>query len=227
MDLDWSVLFSTRALDDLASGLKITLLASALSWIGAVVLGSILAFLRVSGLPILMFIGRAWVTFFRNIPLLVQLFFWYFGLPNIVAPATLPALFAQNYELKITVFAIALYAGAYIAEVIRSGIEAVPIGQLEAAYSTGLSKRQSFQTIVVPQIGPICLPGMTSETINVVKDTSLSMTIGLTDLMSKAQQLEADTFRGFEVMTAVTGIYFCISLVIVAAMKSLKREHGH
>src|SRR5262249_43397187 len=180
-----------------------------------------------SGVPALMVVGGAWVNFFRNVPLLVQLLFWYFGLPNIVAPSDLPALYANNYELKITVLAISLYAGSYMAEVIRAGIEALPFGQVEAAYSTGLSKPQTLQTIVMPQIGPICLPGLTSETINVVKDTSLSMTIGLADLMSKAQQMESDTFRGFEVMTAVTAIYLLISLVIVGGSGILVHNYGH
>jgi ABC-type amino acid transport system permease subunit len=112
-------------------------------------------------------------------------------------------------------------------EGIRGGIEALSVGQLEAAYSTGLSKRQAFQSIVAPQIGPICLPGFTSETINVVKDTTLSMTIGLADLMSKAQQMESDTFRGFEIMTAVTAIYFLISLAIAGGSEIIERGFKH
>jgi polar amino acid transport system permease protein len=227
MDLDWNVLFTARALADLTYGFKITLLASALSWVGAFLLGSVAALLRISGQPLLMAVGSAWINFFRNVPLLVQLLFWYFGLPTIVAPANFPALFAHNYELKITVLAIALYAGAYMAEVMRAGIEAVPNGQLEAAYSTGLSRRQAFQSIVMPQVGPVCLPGLTSETINVIKDTSLSMTIGLVDLMSKAQQLDSDTFRGFEIMTAVTAVYFTLSLVIVGAGQALERAYRY
>ncbi len=103
MDLDWSVLFTARAVDDLTYDFEVTLLASALSWVGAFCVGSLAALLRVSGMPALMAIGSAWVNFFRNVPLLVQLLFWYFGLPNIVAPPDLPALFAHNYELKITV----------------------------------------------------------------------------------------------------------------------------
>lgn len=227
MDMDWNVLFTTRALADLTYGFKITLLASVLSWTGAFLIGGVAALLRVSGQPLLMHVGIAWVNFFRNVPLLVQLLFWYFGLPTIVAPADFPALFAHNYELKITVLAISLYAGAYMAEVIRAGIEAVPYGQLEAAFSTGLSRRQTFHSIVMPQIGPVSLPGLTSETINVIKDTSLSMTIGLADLMSKAQQLESDTFRGFEIMTAVTVVYFTISLVIMGVGQALERGYRH
>jgi His/Glu/Gln/Arg/opine family amino acid ABC transporter permease subunit len=225
MGFDWEVLLRPQIIESLLNGLLVTLLASLLSWIGAVTLGTIIALFRVSGVPVLMAVGRMWVTFFRNIPLLVQLFFWYFGLSALIAPSAFPLLFAENYELKISVLAISLYAGAFMAEVIRAGIEAVPFGQVEAGFAVGLKRSLVVRKIVLPQIGPICLPALTSETVNIVKDTAFLMTIGVADLMAAAQQIESDTFRGFEVMTAVTILYLATSCVIFVAMSLVQRRY--
>lgn len=226
MAFDWEVLLRPQIIESLLDGLLMTLLASLLSWIGAFALGTIIALFRISGVPVLMTVGRMWVTFFRNIPLLVQLFFWYFGLSVLIPPAAFPILFAEHYELKISVLAISLYAGAFMAEVIRAGIEAVPWGQIEAGFAVGLTRRLIVRKILLPQIGPVCLPALTSETVNIVKDTSFLMTIGVADLMARAQQIESDTFRGFEVMTAVTVLYLAVSLVIFVAMSLVQRRYS-
>ena len=163
------------------------------------------------------------MTFFRNVPLLVQLFFFYFGLPLLFPPREFPLLYTGDYEVTVAILAISLAWGAFVAEVVRSGIEAIPFGQLEAALASGLSKGQAFRHIVLPQLGPIILPGMSNEMINIVKSTSLAMTIGVNELIWQAQQIEAETFRGFEAMTAVTVVYLVLSLSIFRIFWILER----
>ena len=139
-----------------------------------------------------------------------------------MSPIEFPWFYTGNYEATITVIAISLVLGAFTAEVVRGGIEAIPFGQVEAALATGLSPAQAFRHVIVPQLGPIILPGLASEVLNVMKSTALAMTIGLTDLTFRAQAIEAEYFKGFEAMTAATFAYLAISLVIFQIFRTLE-----
>lgn len=223
MRIDWQFLVSERVLEAVWSGFQFTISVSLLSAIGGFLIAIVVAFLQVSGRGWLSSAGRGYVAVFRNIPLIVQLFFWYFGLPMVVVPRELPFLIVGNYEVTVATLVVSLYVGAYASEVIRGGIEAIPYGQFEAAMASGLNQPQAFRYIIIPQLIPIVLPGMTNEAINVVKNTSLTMAIGVPELTSQAQQIEAETFRGFEAMTAVTLAYIVVSGSIFAIMAGLER----
>ena len=223
MRIDWQFLVSDRVLEAVWSGFQYTISISLLSAIGGLLIAIAVAFLQVSGWAWLSRVGRGYVAVFRNIPLIVQLFFWYFGLPMVVVPRNLPFLIGGSYEITVAVLVVSLYVGAYASEVIRAGIEAIPFGQFEAALASGLNQPQAFRYIIIPQLIPIVLPGMTNEAINVVKNTSLTMAIGVPELTSQAQQIEAETFRGFEAMTAVTAAYIVVSTSIFVTMAGLER----
>ena len=223
MQIDWGFLFSPAVLDALLHGLGVTAVVSLYSAIGALVVGLVVAILQVSGYRPLHAIGTLYINFFRNIPLLVQLFFWYFGLPELFPPRDFPLLYAGRFEITVATLTLSLAWGAFVAEVVRAGIEAIPYGQIEAALASGLSKPQVFRRIVFPQLGPVVLPGISNELINIVKSTSLAMTIGVSELTWQAQQIESETFRGFEAMTAVTVTYLALSLFVSGLVRSVER----
>lgn len=207
----------------IGNGLTQTLTVSLLAGIGAGFLGMVLALGGVSGRRWLAAAGRGYVTLFRNVPLLIQLFFWYFGVSILLPRTSHRFLYAGNYELTIAVVATAFASAASIAEVLRAGIEAVPASQMEAAIALGLSRRQGFFLVLIPQLWPIALPGLASEAINVVKNSAFTMTIGVTELIWQAQQIEADTFHGFEAMTLVTATYLAINGTIFLGFRLLER----
>lgn len=223
MQIDWDFLFSPAVLDALLHGLGVTVVVSLYSAMGALIVGLVVAILQVSGHGPLKAVGTLYINFFRNIPLLVQLFFWYFGLPELLPPKDFPLLYGGRFEVTVAILTLSLAWGAFVAEVVRAGIEAIPFGQIEAALASGLSRPQVFRRIVFPQLGPIVLPGIGNELINIVKSTSLAMTIGVSELTWQAQQIESVTFRGFEAMTAVTVIYLALSLSVSGLVRGVER----
>jgi polar amino acid transport system permease protein len=220
MDIDWEFLLSERVLSAVFNGLKVTALVSFYGSVGACLIGAVLGLIQISPTLWIRRLGEAYVTFFRNIPLLVQLFFWYFSLPLLLPPKEYPILYAGQYELNVAALTIALVLGAFVAEVVRSGIEAVSFGQWEAGLATGLNRFQVFRYVISPQLGPIVLPGLANEMLNVVKSSAFAMTIGLPELTWQAQAIEAETFKGFEAMTVVTITYLIVSVLILLLFRA-------
>jgi His/Glu/Gln/Arg/opine family amino acid ABC transporter permease subunit len=223
VEIDWQFVVSATVRQAILQGLRTTLVISLLSGIGALVLGTVAALLQISRTAWARSLGQAYVTVFRNVPLLVVLFFFYFGAPTLVGPQDLPLLYSGSFETHIAILVIALVSGAYMGEVIRAGLDAVPIGQSEAATTSGLTRLQTFRHIIVPQLGPIILPGMTNEAINLMKSTAYTMAIGVGELTLVGQQIEASTFKGFEAMTAVTLVYLSLSVLIFLSLAALER----
>jgi|SoiMethySBSTD1v2_1073268.scaffolds.fasta_scaffold00967_15 His/Glu/Gln/Arg/opine family amino acid ABC transporter permease subunit len=221
-NIDWSFIVSARVLDALAQGLKVTLTVVLVAGLLAILIGSAVALLQVSSHRAAQRAGRIYVALFRNIPLLILLFFFYFGLPTLLPRSHYPLVYSDHYEIQIAIIAVTLVSAAFIAEVIRGGIETIVVGQLESALATGLSRRQGLQYVVLPQLGPTVLPGLSNEAINIVKNSSFAMTIGVTELIWQAQQIEADTFRGFEAMTAVTLVFLLLNGTIFVTFRVLE-----
>jgi polar amino acid transport system permease protein len=204
---DWSVLVTFRHL--LWHGLTLTVELSVAAMAASLVLGSLVGIGRSAELRWLRPLLAAYVEFFRNIPLIVQFFFWYFA----VGLDTWPAAF-----LGLTV-----YTSAYIGEVIRAGIQSVPLPQVEAARSFGMTFAQAMRYVIFPQAFLRIVPALAIEFINVVKNSSIAMTIGLAELTFQTQQIESQTFRGFEAATAITVLYVVLAFAIVLAMSRLER----
>ena len=203
---EWGVVWRFRGV--LWAGLLVTLQLSVLGTLGAVALGIPVGAATAGRLGFLRSLARSYVEFLRNVPVVVKLFFFYFA-------------FGFG-EIWASVFGLALHQSAYIADVVRSGVQSIPPTQVEAALSSGLSRLQTARHVVVPQALRLVIPPLTSQVIEVVKNSSVAMMISVTELTFATQEIEHATFRGFEAATAVTGLYLVLGLAIAWGMGRLE-----
>jgi polar amino acid transport system permease protein len=213
---DWSVVTSGKYFDWLISGLKVTLELSSVSIVLAFLLGLFIAVMRMSHNRPIRLIATAYLEFFRNTPLLVQIFFWYFGSYKILPTVINDWLNSTNFEFAAAVIALTIYTSAFIAEDIRSGVLSIPKEQMEAARSAGFSFLRSMQHIILPQAVRITVPPLVNQFLNLAKNSSLAMTIGVAELTYQARQVESYSFKGFEAFTAATLIYLVLSVCITS-----------
>jgi len=211
---DWSVVTSGQYHDWLVSGLKVTLQLSLAGIILSFLLGLIVAVMRMSHLKLFRWSACVFLEFTRNTPLLVQIFFWYFGSYKLLPTALNEWLNNTGFEFAAGLIALTIYTSAFIAEDIRSGVLSIPKEQMEAAQSSGFSYLRSMQYIVLPQAVRITIPPLVNQFLNLAKNSSLAMTIGVMELTYQARQVESYTFKGFEAFTAATVVYLAISVVI-------------
>ncbi len=223
---NWAVLITEPYLGWLASGLFWTLLVTVGAFVVALMVGSFIGVLRTLPVPAARLLGTAYVDVFRNVPLLVQLFLWYFVLPEVL-PQSLGHVLKRDLPLPefwTAVIGIGLFSAARIAEQWRAGIEAVGRGQGMAAAASGLSLAQTYRHILLPLAARHVLPAFTSEFLNVVKNSSLALTIGVLELTGESRQVESATFQGIEAFTAATLSYAVITLVVIALMRRVERH---
>ncbi len=221
---NWPLVFSGEYGEWIIEGLIITLKISFVSIILSLLLGTLIAVMRLSRVKILEWIAVAYTEFFRNTPLLVQIFFWYFGSYTILPEAVNQWLYARDFEFAAGVISLTVYTSAFIAEEIRAGVFAIPKTQLEASRATGLTFLQAMRFVILPQAFRIIIPPMISQFLNLIKNSSLVMTIGVMDLTYMARQIESYTFHGFEAFTVVTCIYIIISLVVSFAITQYNKR---
>ena len=221
---DWSIVTSGMYYEWLVSGVKVTLKLSALSIVLAFLLGLLIAVMRMSHNRAVRWFAHAYLEFFRNTPLLVQMFFWYFGSYKILPTAVNDWLNSTSFEFAAAVIALTIYTSAFIAEDIRSGVLSIPKEQMEAARSAGFSYLRSMQYIILPQAVRITVPPLVNQFLNLAKNSSLAMTIGVMELTYQARQVESYTFKGFEAFTAATVVYVAISLVITALVNLYNKQ---
>jgi len=213
---DWSVVLSGKYLDWLISGVKVTIQLSALSIVLSFLLGLVIAVMRMSRVRPVRWFALGYLEFFRNTPLLVQIFFWYFGSYKLLPTAVNDWLVSTNFEFASAVIALTIYTSAFIAEDIRSGVLSIPKEQMEAARSSGFSYIRSMRYIILPQAVRITIPPLINQFLNLTKNSSLAMTIGVAELTYQARQVESYTFKGFEAFTAATVVYLALSVTITA-----------
>jgi len=208
----------------LVSGLTITIQLSLISMVLAFLLGLVLAVMKMSPFRPLRWFAVGYLEFFRNTPLLVQIFFWYFGSYKVLPEAVNTWLNDLNFEFAAAVIALAIYTSAFIAEDIRSGIRAIPKAQMEAAQSSGFSYLQSLRFVILPQAVRLTVPPLINQFLNLTKNSSLAMTIGVMDLTYQARQIESYTFKGLEAFTAATLVYLAISSIIAGLVTLYSRK---
>ena len=213
---DWAIITSGKYFEWLVSGLKITIELSAVSIALSFILGLLIAVMRMSNAAPIRWFAHSYLEFFRNTPLLVQIFFWYFGSYQVLPESVNEWMYEHNFEFVSAVIALTIYTSAFIAEDIRSGVRSIPKEQMEAARSSGFSYLRSMQYIILPQAVRITIPPLINQFLNLAKNSSLAMTIGVAELTYQARQVESYTFKGFEAFTAATLVYLAISLVITA-----------
>lgn len=211
---DWSVITSGQYHDWLVSGLKVTIQLSLAGIILSFLLGLIVAVMRMSHLKLFRWSACVFLEFTRNTPLLVQIFFWYFGSYKLLPTAVNEWLNNTGFEFAAGLIALTIYTSAFIAEDIRSGVLSIPKEQMEAAQSSGFSYLRAMQYIILPQAVRITIPPLVNQFLNLAKNSSLAMTIGVMELTYQARQVESYTFKGFEAFTAATVVYLAISVVI-------------
>jgi glutamate/aspartate transport system permease protein len=211
-------------LDMLLSGLVLTIETAIFAWIIALVFGSIVGVLRTLPSKTASRIGFAWVEFFRNMPLLVQLFLWFFVLPELLPHAWgLWLKQMPNAPFYTASVGIGLFMSARVAEQLRAGIGSLPRGQQLAATALGLTTAQSYRYVLLPMAFRIILPPLTSEFLNTIKNTSVAITIGLVELTGEARSMQEFSFQVFEAFTAATVLYLLINVVVVIAMRFVER----
>lgn len=217
---DWSVLFTVNPTYKihmgflLLKGLWLTIKISLISSLLALSLGIIFGLGRLTQFRPMRWLSATYVEFFRNTPLLIQLFFWYFALPMGLSEDLRSWLFEHEYEFWCATIGLSVYTGSFMAEVIRAGLQSIPKGLLEAAYSSGLTYLQTLRKIILPLAFRNIIPPLGSEFLNNMKNSSLAMVVGVAELTWSTQQVESLTFRGFEATTAATVLYLSLSLTI-------------
>jgi His/Glu/Gln/Arg/opine family amino acid ABC transporter permease subunit len=221
---DWSVLWSGQTGALLLQGIETTLELSLIGWLIAVVLGVVSGALRTLPIPPLRWLAAGYVEFFRNVPLLVWMFVWYFAVPPLLPQAFQDFLLDHGVEFWAGVFALGVYHGARFAEVIRSGISAIPRTQFEAAASTGLTIAQTYRLVILPVALRLIVPPATNETLALLKNSSIALTIGVAELTFQVRQIETYTAKAFEALVAGTIIYLILCLAISALSAQIERR---
>lgn len=211
---DWAIITSGQYFEWIVSGVKITLQLSVVSIALSFILGLLIAVMRMSQIRPILWLSHAYLEFFRNTPLLVQIFFWYFGSYKILPTAVNDWMNTMNFEFAAAVIALTVYTSAFIAEDIRSGVRSIPKEQMEAARSSGFSYLKSMYYIILPQAVRLTIPPLINQFLNLTKNSSLAMTIGVAEVTYQARQIESYTFKGFEAFTAATLVYLGLSLII-------------
>ena len=198
----------------LVAGLKMSLQYLFFAFWIALPLALVVALCRLSPFKALRWIGAIFVEVVRSIPLLAQMLFWYFGVPELLPAAWKEALYAGPVESICAVLALGVYTAAYMAEDIRSGIRAVPSVQMEAARALGLTYMRTMRLVILPQAFRFTVPPLISQTLNMWKGTSIATVIGAAEMMYQAGQIESQTFRSFEVFAFASVAYLGVSLLI-------------
>lgn len=221
---DWSVLWRGQSGQWLVHGIITTLEISALAWLLAAVLGILAGALRTLPFAPIRALATFYVEFFRNVPLIVWMFFWYFAVPPLLPRAVQDWLFAYGVEFLAGMFALGVYHGARLSEVIRSGIQSIPKTQFEASLSTGLTVAQAYRFIIIPIALRLIIPPITNESLNLLKNSSVALTISVAELTFQTRQIETYTAKAFEALTAGTFIYLAFCLGIASLMAQVERR---
>jgi glutamate/aspartate transport system permease protein len=208
-------------------GLFWTLATALAAWVIALVIGSILGVIRTTPVRWAVRLGNVYVEIFRNIPLLVQMFLWFFVLPELLpqrlgdAMKQMPPPWGSYVP---AVLCLGFFTAARVAEQVRAGIQSLPRGQRFAATAVGLTLPQVYRYVLMPMGFRIILPPLTSEFMNIIKNSSVALTIGLVELTAAARSMQEFSFQVFEAFTAATLIYIVVNIIVVTGMRWLERR---
>jgi glutamate/aspartate transport system permease protein len=229
----WKVLLETEPggtgsyLHYLIVGLGWTLTTALAAWLIALAIGALVGTVRTTPLRWAVRIGNLYVEIFRNIPLIVQMFLWFFVVPELL-PTELGDWIKQMPppwgSYIPAVLCLGIFTSVRVAEQVRAGINSLPRGQRMAGTAMGLTQTQTYRYVILPQALRIILPPLTSEFMNVIKNSSVALTIGLLELTGRARAMQEFSFRVFEAFTAATVIYLLTNLVVVLGMRMLERR---
>jgi glutamate/aspartate transport system permease protein len=229
----WRVLFEAEPggtgtyLHYLIVGLGWTLATALAAWVLALTIGAAVGTIRTTRLAWAVRLGNLYVEIFRNVPLIVQMFLWFFVVPEFL-PKELGDWVKQMPppwgSYVPAVMCLAIFTSVRVAEQVRAGINSLPRGQRMAGIAMGLTEAQTYRYVILPQSFRIILPPLTSEFMNIIKNSSVALTIGLLELTGRARAMQEFSFRVFEAFTAATLIYLLTNLVVVLLMRALERN---
>lgn len=206
-------------------GAKITILLAIITIIFGVVFGVLLALMRISNNSVLKAISATYVEFIRGTPIMVQLFIVYYGLSKMgIHFPEIPVLGSNFSDLMAGAIALSINSAAYVAEIIRAGIQAVDKGQMEAARSLGLNYSMSMKAIVLPQAIKNILPALGNEFIAIIKESSIVSIIGIHELMYNTDTVRGNTFKPFEPLIITAIVYFVITFTLSNIVRALERR---
>jgi glutamate/aspartate transport system permease protein len=210
---DWQVFLQDTGgdetyLDWMLSAWGWTLSVSALALVVALVAGSLMGILRTTPSRGLVAFGNAWTELFRNVPLLVQIFIWYHVIPSMFLPLQ------RVPSIILVVLALGFFTSARISEQVKAGIQSLPRGQRYAGLAMGLTLPQTYRYVLLPMAFRIVIPPLTSESMNIVKNSSVAFAVSIAELTMFAMQAQEETARGVEIYLAVTGLYFISAFTI-------------
>ena len=230
---DWGVFLAAEPggtgtyLYYLIVGLGWTLVTALAAWAIALAIGSVVGTLRTTPHRWVVRLGNAYVEIFRNVPLIVQMFLWFFVVPELL-PNDLGDWVKQMPppwgSYLPAVMCLGLYTSVRVAEQLKAGIQSLSRGQGLAGTALGLTLGQSYRFVLLPQAFRIVLPPLTSEFLNVIKNSSVALTIGLLELTGRARAMQEFSFKVFEAFAAATVIYLITNLVVVLAMRALEKK---
>ncbi|TAN53467.1 MAG: amino acid ABC transporter permease [Betaproteobacteria bacterium] len=230
---NWGILLQAEPggsgsyLQYLVVGLGWTLATALAAWVIALAIGLVVGTLRTTPLKWIVRLGNAYVEVFRNVPLIVQMFLWFFVLPEVL-PTGLGDWMKQMPppwgSYVPAVLCLGIYTSVRVAEQVRAGIQSLPRGQGMAGTALGLSLPQTYRYVILPMVMRIMLPPLTSEFMNIIKNSSVALTIGLLELTGRARAMQEFSFQVFEAFAAATVIYLLTNLVVVLGMRALERK---
>ncbi len=210
---DWQVFLQDTGggrnyLEWLMSAWGWTLLVASLGLLVALSVGSLVGILRTTPNRLLVAIGNTWTELFRNVPLLVQLFLWYHVLPSIFR------VLQGVPSVILVVLALGFFTSARVSEQVKAGIEALPKGQRYAGLAMGLTLPQTYRYVLLPMAFRIVIPTLTSESMNIIKNSSVAFAVSIAELTMFAMQASEETSRGIEIYLAVTALYFVSAFAV-------------
>jgi glutamate/aspartate transport system permease protein len=211
-------------LETLFAGLRWTLATGVTAWVFALLLGAVVGTIRTTPTRWMVILGDVYVELFRNIPLLVQMFLWFFVVPELL-PKDWGTWVKQmpNASFWTAVVALSFFTSARVAEQVRAGIQSLPRGQLMAGTALGLTLPQTYRYVLLPMAFRIILPPLTSEFLNVIKNSAVALAIGLMELTARARSMQEFSFQVFEAFTAATVMYLLVNSVVVLGMRWVER----
>ncbi|MFL0167545.1 amino acid ABC transporter permease [Candidatus Clostridium helianthi] len=209
----------------LVSGTKVTIIVSLITIIISIIIGSILAMLRTGKTKVIRYIVSAYVAFVRGTPVLVQIYIVFYGIPLLgIEFPSFNIMGLDSQRVISGVLALAINSSAYVCEIIRSGIESLDKGQMEAARSLGFNHIQSMRMVILPQAIKNILPALGNEFIGLIKTSSLVSTIGLAELMYIADSIRGVSFMAFVPLFVVAVIYFVITFIVSLVIRALEQK---
>ncbi len=223
---NWSVLLQEPYYGWIWSGFTWTLATGCAAWVIAISLGSVIGVMRTTHVPVLRSIGTCYVELFRNIPLLVQMFLWYFVFPELLSKDA--GMWVKREmpmpEYSTAVICLGTYHASRVAEQVRAGIESIGQGQRFAGLAIGLTSVQVYRYVLLPVSYRIIVPPLTSDFLGIIKNSSLALTIGVLELTAQTRQIEEYTFQGFEAFTTATVLYIVVTAVVMAMMRVVEKK---